>query len=145
MRKSASSRSSARSSKSRRIEGQSSNSLLERKPAILLDRAVGCAARTALLLPAAADRLAAAFPRSPSRNAARAFCLVALVFKAFLPNTGENDDRAVVNRCRPHARATSRWFEHNKITHWLFLRIIILRVPAQNRILLPQRNLPCSP
>src|SRR5580704_18661781 len=101
-------------------------------------------ARTALLLPAAA-RLAAAFPRSPSRNAARAFCLVALVFKAFLPNTGENDDRAVVNRCRPHARAASRWFENNKVTHWLYLRKIIARVPAENRILLLQRNLPCGP
>ena len=40
MRKRASSRSSARSSKSRRIEGQSSNPLLEHAPAVLLDRAV---------------------------------------------------------------------------------------------------------
>jgi hypothetical protein len=41
MRKTASSWSSARSSKSRRIESQSSNLLLEREPAVLLDRAVG--------------------------------------------------------------------------------------------------------
>jgi hypothetical protein len=67
-----------------------------------------------------APRLAAAPPRSPSRNAAPAFCFVALVFIAFSPSTGENDDRAVVNRGRPHARATSRWFENNKVTHWLF-------------------------
>jgi hypothetical protein len=40
MRKSASSRSSARSSKSRRIESQSSNPLLEREPAVLHHRAV---------------------------------------------------------------------------------------------------------
>jgi hypothetical protein len=39
---------------------------------------------------------------------------------ALLPNTGENDDRAVVNRGRPNARAASRWFENNKVTHWLF-------------------------
>ncbi len=54
-----------------------------------------------------AARLAAAPPRSPSRNAAPAFCFVALVFVAFSPNTGENDDRAAVNRGRPHARAAS--------------------------------------
>jgi hypothetical protein len=40
MRKSASSRSSARSSKSRRIESQSSNLFLVREPLVLLDRAV---------------------------------------------------------------------------------------------------------
>src|SRR5580704_17942891 len=40
MRKRASSRSPARSSKSRRIECQSSNLLVEREPAVLLDRAV---------------------------------------------------------------------------------------------------------
>jgi hypothetical protein len=40
MQKSASSRSSARSSKSRRIESQSSNLFLEREPVVLFDRAV---------------------------------------------------------------------------------------------------------
>ena len=40
MQKSASSRSSARSSKSRRIESQSSSLFLEREPVVLLDRAV---------------------------------------------------------------------------------------------------------
>jgi hypothetical protein len=39
---------------------------------------------------------------------------------ALLPNTGENDDRAVANRGRHHARAASLWFEDNKVTHWLF-------------------------
>ena len=165
MRKSASSRSSARSSKSRRIESQSSNLFLEREAHGLyvfvlshdliqkVCNFLGHASRrscltapltTALFLRTAA-RLAAAFPRSPSRNAARAFCFAALAFMAFLPNTGENDDRAVVNRRRPHARAACRWFEHNKITHWLFLRIIIARVAAENRILLLQRNLPHGP
>jgi hypothetical protein len=97
MRKRASSRSSARSSKSLGIE-------------------------STLFLRTAAP-LAAAFPRSPSRNAAREFGFAALVIMALLPNTGENDDRTMINRCRPHARAASHCFEHDKITHWLFLRI----------------------
>jgi hypothetical protein len=76
-------------------------------------------AQNALFLRTAAP-LVAAFPGSPSRNAARVFCFIAIVFLAFLPNASENDDRAVVDRDRPHARAASRWFENNKVTHWLF-------------------------
>jgi hypothetical protein len=133
MRKRASSRSFARSSKSRKIESQSSNPLLERESAGGLARPRRKRfARTGLFLRTAA-RLAAAFPRSPSRNAARAFCFAALVFMAFSPNTGENDDRAVINRCRPDARAASCWFENNKVAQWLFLRIIFARVPAEEQ------------
>jgi hypothetical protein len=66
-----------------------------------------------------ADRRAACRHFSPIAFPIRG-ARVLFVLKAFLPNTGENDDRAVVNRCRARARAASRRFEHNKITHWLF-------------------------
>jgi hypothetical protein len=74
-----------------------------------------------------AAELAASFPRSPSRKAGRAFCFAALVFIAFSPNTGENDDRAAIKRGGLHARAASRWFENDKVTHLLSLRMIIAR------------------
>jgi hypothetical protein len=48
---------------------------------------------------------------------------------AFLPNTGEKDDRTVAERSGPQVHAYSRWFESNKITHWLLLRIMSARVP----------------
>jgi hypothetical protein len=89
-------------------------------------RAVSDSREYLILVTAAACRrfFPIAFPKRAARSLFRCPYL-----QAFLPNTGENDDLAVVNRCRPCARA-ARWFEHNKITHWLFLRIL-LRVPVE--------------
>ena len=131
MRKSASSRSSARSSRSRRIESRSSNLRLERKPWCCL-AGHRLLPRTYLFQQAAAQ-LAAAFPRSLFRIAARTFCYAAFVYMAFLSNTGEKDDRAVADRSGPQVHAARRWFESNKVTHWLLLRIRFARVPAENK------------
>ncbi|MGH6841848.1 MAG: hypothetical protein ACREDV_07105, partial [Methylocella sp.] len=40
-----------------------------------------------------------------------------------MPNTGEKDDRAVAVRSDPQMHAARRWFENDKVTHWLLLRI----------------------
>lgn len=41
-----------------------------------------------------------------------------------MPNTGEKNNRAEVNRRRSRPGAAGRWLESNEVTHWPCLQII---------------------
>jgi hypothetical protein len=74
-----------------------------------------------------------------SRNPPRPFCRAFCVNRPLAPNTCENEDFGVNSdgRCRRpiRAHAASRWFESNELTHWLFLRTVLVPILATNKSL----------
>ena len=74
-----------------------------------------------------------------SRNPPGAFCRAFCVDRPLAPNTCENEDFGVNSDGRYRrpirAHAAFRWFESNELTHWLFLRTVLMPILATNKSL----------